>query len=135
MNPVKIFVGNLPFAVTRSDLEELFRPFGEVIGVNIREDRATGRPRGFGFVTFAEESSAQSSIESLNGQEYGGRVLTVNVATLRGSQVTEEESDATWKTAPPPRSQQKKGGQKSEGANQKQKKTWTEWASPDPKKK
>jgi cold-inducible RNA-binding protein len=135
MNPVKVFVGNLPFAATPSDLEDLFRPFGEVIGVNIREDRATGRPRGFGFVTFAEESSAQSSIDSLNGQEYCGRALTVNAATLRGSQASEEESGATWKTAPPPRSSQKKGLEKCEDSKRNQKKSWTEWASPNLQKK
>jgi RNA recognition motif-containing protein len=135
MNAVKVFVGNLPFTATQSDLEELFGPFGEVIGVNIREDRVTGRPRGFGFVTFADASSARSSIDTLNGQVYCGRALTVSSATLRGSRGPEEEEDASWKTAPPPRSSKQKKATESESSKRSQKKSWTEWASPNFEKK
>ena len=125
MNECKVFVGNLPFSVRSSDLEELFHPFGDIIGVNIREDRATGRPRGFAFVTFSSESSAQESIHSLNGSEYNGRVLTVSLATLRGSE-NQKSLDESWKTAPPTRSGSDK---KQNNQTKNQKKSWTTWAS------
>mmetsp|Transcript_15656 Transcript_15656/g.16398 ORF Transcript_15656/g.16398 Transcript_15656/m.16398 type:complete len:172 (+) Transcript_15656:45-560(+) len=148
MNNSKVFVGNLPFSIRSSDLEELFGPFGEIIGVNIREDRATGRPRGFAFVTFSNESSAEESIKSLNGFNYNGRVLTVNLATLRGSENQKNIVDNSWKTAPPPprssssstntstnnntttTSSSSKNGSKNETKQNHQKKSWTTWASP-----
>jgi cold-inducible RNA-binding protein len=131
MNKAKVFIGNLPFTVTSADLEQLFGQFGEIIGVNIREDRATRRPRGFAFVTFADEASAQESVNSINGREYCGRVLTVNFATIRGSQ-TEDESDQSWKTAPPKPKTNQNSSQKSKNLKQNQtKKSWTEWASPN----
>lgn len=126
MNHSKIFVGNLPFSTRSSDLETLFSPFGEIIGINIREDRDTGRPRGFAFVTFSEEFSAEESIKALNGFEYCGRILTVNLATARGSE-NQRSVDQSWKTAPPPRN----GNNKNQNNNQTQnkKKSWTSWTS------
>lgn len=135
MNRSKVFVGNLPFTTTRSDLEDLFSPFGEVIGVNIREDRSTGKPRGFAFVTFSDETSAEESINSLNGREYFGRTLSVNFATIRGSQRDEgqETADTSWKTVPV--SAKKLKEQTANGSMSKPKKSWTEWATPISNKK
>lgn len=78
----RIYVGNLPFTATEDDLSELFSQHGEVLSVNLINDRQTGRPRGFGFVEM-DEDAAQSAISSLDGVEYGGRTLRVNEAMER----------------------------------------------------
>ena len=77
----KLYVGNLPFSATEDEIRELFSQHGEVQSVNLISDRETGRPRGFGFV---EMEGAEAAIEALNGQDFGGRTLTVNVAHNRG---------------------------------------------------
>lgn len=82
MAVVSIFVGNLPWATTDSDLQELFGQFGEVKRAKIVLDRETNRSRGFGFVDM-EEADAQKAIDALNGQVYGSRPLTVNLAQSR----------------------------------------------------
>jgi RNA recognition motif-containing protein len=79
---VSIFVGNLPWATTDEDLHELFSQFGEVKRAKIVIDRETNRSRGFGFVDM-EEADAMRAIEAWNGQVYGGRPLTVNLAQSR----------------------------------------------------
>ena len=76
----KLYVGNLPFTVTSDDLETLFSQHGEVHSVNLITDRDTGRPRGFGFV---EMENTQAAIDALNGQDFKGRALNVNVARER----------------------------------------------------
>jgi len=78
----KMYVGNLPFSSTEDDLRDLFSQYGEVKSANIIYDRETGRSRGFGFVEMAEES-ADSAMEALNGNEFGGRTLRVNEARPR----------------------------------------------------
>lgn len=80
---VKLFVGNLPYHVTSGDLEDLFRPVGEVISSNIITDRATGRSRGFGFVEMDSPQAAQAAIQQLNDREFEGRNLVVNEAKPR----------------------------------------------------
>ena len=75
----KIFVGNLSFQTSESDLNDLFVQFGEVESVSIITDRDTGRSKGFGFVAMADES-AEKAISQLNGKELNGRALTVNEA-------------------------------------------------------
>lgn len=75
----KIYVGNLSFQTTESDLSDLFNAFGAVEAVSIITDRDTGRSKGFGFVTMDEEN-ADKAIASLNGSEHNGRALTVNEA-------------------------------------------------------
>lgn len=82
MAVVSIFVGNLPWATTDEDLAELFSQYGEVRRAKIVTDRETGRSRGFGFVDM-EEADATKAIDAWNGQEYGGRPLTVNFAQSR----------------------------------------------------
>lgn len=78
-----IYIGNLPFQTSDSDLQELFTPFGQVDRANVITDRETGRSRGFGFVEMSNDEEAQKAIEGLNGAEMEGRSLTVNVAKPR----------------------------------------------------
>ena len=79
----KLFVGNLSFDITENDLKDAFAAHGTVMETNLMMDRATGRPRGFGFVTMNSPEEAQKAIAALNGSQLGGRALTVNVAKPR----------------------------------------------------
>src|SRR5258705_4964304 len=79
----KLFVGNLSFNTTENDLQDAFAAHGTVVEANLMMDRATGRPRGFGFVTMSTEEEAQKAIEALNGATVDGRNLTVNIAKPR----------------------------------------------------
>lgn len=79
----KLYVGNLPFSATETEIEAAFSAFGTVQSINLVTDRDTGRPRGFGFVEMGSDSEAQAAIEGLDQQELGGRRLTVNVAKPR----------------------------------------------------
>jgi len=79
----KLFVGNLDFKVTENDLQDAFAAHGTVVEANIVTDRATGRPRGFAFVTMSTPEEAQKAIDALNGKELGGRALSVNIARPR----------------------------------------------------
>ena len=75
-----IFVGNLSFAVTESELKALFEGYGSVERVAILTDRDSGRSRGFGFVEMPVDSEAENAIAELNGREWSGRPLKVNEA-------------------------------------------------------
>ena len=75
----KMYVGNLSFQTTETDLDNLFAQVGEVESVRIITDRDTGRSRGFGFVEMSEENAAKA-ISQFNGTELDGRELTVNEA-------------------------------------------------------
>jgi cold-inducible RNA-binding protein len=79
----KLFVGNLSFNTTENDLQDAFAAHGTVLETNLMMDRATGRPRGFGFVTMSSPEEAQKAIDALNGKDLDGRALTVNVAKPR----------------------------------------------------
>ena len=79
----KLFVGNLSFDTTENDLQDAFAAFGTVVETNLMMDRASGRPRGFGFVTMSTPEEAQKAIDGLNGKELSGRALTVNLARPR----------------------------------------------------
>jgi len=79
----KLFVGNLSFNITENDLQDAFAAHGTVLEANLMMDRATGRPRGFGFVTMSTPEEAQKAIEALHGKELAGRALTVNIARPR----------------------------------------------------
>src|SRR5882762_3553245 len=79
----KIFVGNLSFNTTENDLQDAFAAHGTVVEATLMMDRATGRPRGFGFVTMSTAEEAQKAIEALNGASLDGRNLTVNIAKPR----------------------------------------------------
>lgn len=76
----KVYVGNMSYDTTESDLRELFAAHGEVSSVNVVKDRDTGRPRGFAFVEMATKEAAQAAITALNGKEVDGRQLNVNEA-------------------------------------------------------
>ena len=76
----KLYVGNLPYQTTESDLQELFEAAGAVSTINIMRDRATGQARGFAFVEMSDADGAQRAITQLDKSEYGGRNLTVNEA-------------------------------------------------------
>ena len=76
----KLYVGNLGYGVTDSDLQQLFEPHGQVESAQVIMDRDTGRSKGFGFVEMRTEQEAQAAIAALNGQDHGGRPLTVNEA-------------------------------------------------------
>ena len=111
-NSCKIFVGNLPFKITNLELTELFITYGTVIGVNIRKDRATDKPKGFAFITFDSPAAATAAIANVHGKSLEGRVLTVKTALARGQSTTDKklstqsaaatdgEDDGTWATAP-----------------------------------
>ena len=79
----KLFVGNLSFNTTENDLQDAFAAHGTVLEANLMMDRASGRPRGFAFVTMGTDEEAQSALNALNGASMDGRNLTVNVARPR----------------------------------------------------
>src|SRR5215213_9331873 len=79
----KLYVGNLSYDVDSSALEQLFSPHGSVQSAQIIADRDTGRSKGFGFVEMGSDAEAQAAIAALNGQDNGGRALTVNEARPR----------------------------------------------------
>ena len=76
----KLYVGNLPYEATESDLQTLFETSGEVASINIVRDRATGQARGFAFVEMSDTEGARKAISELDKHQYGGRSLTVNEA-------------------------------------------------------
>jgi cold-inducible RNA-binding protein len=76
----KLYVGNLPYEVGETELQELFGRAGSVESVTVMRDQATGRPRGFAFVEMSSDEEAQHAIRELNSSEIGGRSLTVNEA-------------------------------------------------------
>jgi RNA recognition motif-containing protein len=79
----KLYVGNLGFDVSGSDLRELFASHGTVDSADVINDRATGQSKGFGFVEMSSDSEAKAAIEALDGKDYGGRALKVNEAKPR----------------------------------------------------
>ena len=79
----KLYVGNLSYDTTSSDLEQLCGQHGTVRTAEVITDRDTGRSKGFGFVQMGSDEEAQAAITALNGQEHGGRALTVNEAKPR----------------------------------------------------
>mmetsp|Transcript_20677 Transcript_20677/g.45967 ORF Transcript_20677/g.45967 Transcript_20677/m.45967 type:complete len:124 (+) Transcript_20677:263-634(+) len=79
----KLYVGNLPYSYTGSDLENLFGEYGPVAYVSVISDRETGRSRGFGFVEMDNDQDASAAIDALNGFDVDGRKLVVNEARER----------------------------------------------------
>jgi RNA recognition motif-containing protein len=79
----KLYVGNLGYNVTNSDLEKIFEPHGTVQSAQVIMDRDTGRSKGFGFVEMGTDQEAQAAIAAVNGKEVDGRSLTVNEARPR----------------------------------------------------
>ncbi|KAL6546019.1 Cinnamyl-alcohol dehydrogenase Flavonol reductase/cinnamoyl-CoA reductase [Orobanche gracilis] len=81
----RCFVGGLAWETDDDSMKKAFEQFGQVIDSKIITDRETGRSRGFGFVTFENEKSMNDAVEGLNGQDLGGRNITVNQARSRQS--------------------------------------------------
>ncbi len=79
----KIYVGNLPWATTSSDLEAIFQEYGDVTSAEVIMDRETGRSRGFGFVQMPSNEAADAAMNALNGKDMSGRPLVVNEARER----------------------------------------------------
>ena len=80
---MRIYVGNLPYTMTQSELSGLFAPFGEIGSTTIVTDKYSGRSRGFGFVEMAGENEARKAIAELDGKEIQGRKLKVSEALAR----------------------------------------------------
>jgi RNA recognition motif-containing protein len=81
----RIYVGNLSFNTSSSDLEQMFGAHGTVTSAQVIADRETGRSKGFGFVEMGSDAEAQAAISALNGKENDGRALTVNEAKPKES--------------------------------------------------
>src|SRR5262245_33607607 len=79
----KLYVGNLAYGVSDSDLDQMFAAHGTVLSAQVIMDRDTGRSKGFGFVEMSSDQEAQAAIAALNGKEIDGRTLTVNEARPR----------------------------------------------------
>lgn len=79
----KLYVGNLSYKVSSSDLEQLLSQYGQVQSAEVIVDRDSGRSKGFGFVEMSTDEEAQAAIAGLNGNEHEGRALTVNEARPR----------------------------------------------------
>ena len=79
----RLYVGNLPYSIDSSGLEQLFAAHGTVTSAEVIADRDTGRSKGFGFVEMESDEAAQAAIAALNGKDQGGRPLTVNEARPR----------------------------------------------------
>jgi cold-inducible RNA-binding protein len=80
---MKLYVGNLSYEVTDSDLRDLFAPYGEPDSAKVITDRDSGRSKGFGFVEFSDNGKANAAMSALNGKDHNGRSLTVNEARPR----------------------------------------------------
>jgi RNA recognition motif-containing protein len=76
----KLYVGNLPYESGESEIRGLFEPFGSIDSVHVVIDKMTGRARGFAFVEMSTDAEAQAATSALNGQQVGGRALSVNEA-------------------------------------------------------
>jgi RNA recognition motif-containing protein len=81
----RLFVGNMPFRMSRDELSDLFTQAGAVVSVHLPTDRETGRPRGFGFVEMEDPGSLEQAIQMFNGYSVDGRALVVNEARPRES--------------------------------------------------
>jgi RNA recognition motif-containing protein len=81
----RLYVGNLAYSVDSSQLQELFGQHGQVTSAQVLNDRETGKSKGFGFVEMATDGEAEAAINALNGQQLGGRALTVNEARPKES--------------------------------------------------
>ncbi len=76
----KLYVGNLPYSFRDDDLQQAFSQHGTVTSAKVMMERDTGRSKGFGFVEMGSDAEAQTAINAMNGQQFGGRGLVVNEA-------------------------------------------------------
>ena len=82
----KIYVGNLPYSVDDAKLKEMFSEFGEIAEATVISDKYSGRSKGFGFVTFANEESSQKAISEMNEKDFEGRAVKVSEAKPMSSE-------------------------------------------------
>ncbi|MGB4966487.1 MAG: RNA-binding protein [Microgenomates group bacterium] len=83
MDQKKLYVGNLPWSMTGDTLRDMFASYGEITDAVVISDRMSGRSKGFGFVTFANEADAQKAAAEMNDKDVEGRKLVVNTAKPR----------------------------------------------------
>ena len=95
MQQNKLYVGNLPYSVDESYLEQLFSGYGNVDEVALIKDRETGRSKGFAFVTFNNQEAAEKALEQ-NGKELEGRTLRVNLARERNDRGANRSGGGRW---------------------------------------
>jgi len=101
----RIYVGNLPWSITKVRFEELFSPFGEMEEALVIANKYTGRSRGFGFVTYKNDADADKAMKAMNEKEVDGRRLVVKLArpsgeTLEEAKVEEERKPSEERTHP-----------------------------------
>jgi RNA recognition motif-containing protein len=77
---VQIYAGNLPYSTNDDSLKNLFESFGEVTSSKVIKDKQTGRSKGFGFIEMADSNAANDAIKGLDGSDFGGRKIKVNIA-------------------------------------------------------
>ncbi len=80
MSQSKIYVGNLPFSTTSDELQDVFGEFGNITQLNVIKDHATGRSKGFAFITFETAAAAEKAVADMNGKKMGDRDLKVSIA-------------------------------------------------------
>jgi len=83
MDKKKLYVGNLPWGINNDGLRDIFAPYGEIVEAVVITDRMTGRSKGFGFVTFANEADAEKAVAEMHEKDVNGRNIVVNVARPR----------------------------------------------------
>jgi len=77
---MNLYIGNIPYSISESELTQLFANYGEVTSLNVVKDKVTNRSKGFGFVEMPDDSAASAAINELNGKEVNGRKIIVNEA-------------------------------------------------------
>lgn len=97
----KIYIGNMPFTTTDTDLNAMFAKHGNVTSVNIITDKFSNRPRGFAFVEMDTDDSAQKAIAALNGTQLEGRALVVNTAKPREERSTRSFGERSGNSSRP----------------------------------
>ncbi len=80
---MNIYISGLSYGVNNADLNDLFAEYGEISSARVINDRETGRSRGFGFVEMSNDGEGQKAIDELNGAEFDGKVISVNIARPR----------------------------------------------------
>lgn len=83
MDKKKLFIGSLPWAINSDSIKDLFAQYGEIVDAVVISDSATGRSKGFGFVTFANEADAEKAQSEMDGKDVEGRNIVVNFAKPR----------------------------------------------------
>lgn len=83
MPSMNLYVGNLPYSVTDTDLADMFEPYGEILSAKVISDRYSGQSKGFGFVEMADRGNGEQAVAELNGKEVQRRQLKVNEAKPR----------------------------------------------------